>query len=69
MDKLFEVKFRGVSEVHVYATNKASAVAQARQYWSEERQFAVRALDIPAVLGAPQYVEAIPDFPYVWLHE
>lgn len=34
MDKLFEVKFPGVSEIQVYATNKASAVALARQYWA-----------------------------------
>ncbi len=61
MDKLFEVKFQGVWEIQVYAANKASAVAQVRQYWSEEHQFAVR--------GVPEYVEAIPDRPYVWLHE
>ena len=59
MDKLFEVKFPGVSEIPVYATNKASAVALARQYWSEDRNLTFR--------SAPEYAEVIPDRPYVWM--
>jgi hypothetical protein len=60
MDKLFEVKFPGVSEIPVYAANKAAAVALARQYWAEDRNLTFR--------SAPEYAEAIPDRPYVWLH-
>jgi hypothetical protein len=60
MGKLFEVKFPGVSEIHVYAASKTSAVALARQYWAEDRNITFR--------SAPEYAEVIPDRPYVWMH-